>query len=292
MILYCNFATTITHENSSKFDTPVQYPAAFRTAPPRANLFPSGHSLPIEYDSPVARCRGEGSEITMPKEMPRVTHVIFDMDGLLLDTESFYTLVQTVILKRYNREFTYELKSKMMGLKALEAAQVMINELGLHGEMTAESFVEEREFQLDLLFPESQLLPGAERLVRHLVKHNVPIALATSSHRRHFDLKTQKHRELFALFHPLMTGDEVARGKPSPDIFLTAAQQFDPPAAPEHCLVFEDALPGVAAAKAANMHAVAVPDQRMDISQYGAADSILQSLEDFKPEDWHLPPFE
>ena len=90
-------------------------------------------------------------------------------------------------------------------------------------------------------------------MLRYLHANNIPIALATSSHKRHFDLKTLNHGDLFTLFDHITTGEAVTYGKPSPDIFLHSAQRWEPPADPARCLVFEDAPSGVAAAKAAGM---------------------------------------
>ena len=90
--------------------------------------------------------------------------------------------------------------------------------------------------------------------MRHLHASGVPFALATSSHRRHFDLKTSLHGPLFELFDHRVTGDQVANGKPHPEIFQRAASLWRPaPPAPGACLVFEDAPIGVEAAKAAGM---------------------------------------
>ena len=91
-------------------------------------------------------------------------------------------------------------------------------------------------------------MPGAERLIRHLKKHNVPIALATSSSSSSFALKTQRHRKLFELFDARVLGDDpsIKRGKPNPDIFLEAARRIGASASdPAKCLVFEDAPVGV-----------------------------------------------
>ena len=75
--------------------------------------------------------------------------------------------------------------------------------------MKAEDFVEERERMLDRLFPETDLLPGVERLLTHLHRHGVPMAVATGSHRRHYDLKTTRHRALFdKVFRHVVTGDQ------------------------------------------------------------------------------------
>ncbi|KAG7966177.1 hypothetical protein I3843_08G036500 [Carya illinoinensis] len=224
-----------------------------------------------------------------------ITHVIFDMDGLLLDTEKYYTEVQEIILARYNKSFDWSLKAKMMGKKAIEAARVFVEETGISDSLTAEDFLVEREAMLQKLFPSSEIMPGASCLIRHLHAKGIPICLATGSHRRHFELKTQRHGELFSLMHHVVLGDDpdVKQGKPSPDIFLAAAKRFEGGSVDPHkILVFEDAPSGVNAAKNAGMSVVMVPDPRLDSSFHDAADQVLSSLLDFSPNDWGLPPYE
>ncbi|XP_023529419.1 (DL)-glycerol-3-phosphatase 2 [Cucurbita pepo subsp. pepo] len=224
-----------------------------------------------------------------------ITHIIFDMDGLLLDTEGFYTEVQQKILARYDKTFDWSLKAKMMGMKAIEAARVFVNETGISDSLSAEDFLVEREDMLRSMFPNTEAMPGASRLIRHLHAKGVPFGLATGSHKRHFELKTQRHGELFKLMHHVVLGDdpEVKKGKPSPDIFLAAAKRFEEnPVDPQRILVFEDAPSGVLAAKNAGMNVIMVPDPRLDSSYLGDADQVLSSLMDFNPKEWGLPPFE
>ena len=134
---------------------------------------------------------------------------------------------------------------------------------------------------------------GAERLIRHLHSHGVPICVATSSRASSFEAKTTLHKELFSLFQHCVKGDdpELKRAKPSPDIFLLAASRFPNPPAPEKCLVFEDAPRGVEAAVAANMTCVMVPDSHLSKSLLGHAHLELKSLEDFDPSQYGLPAF-
>ena len=140
--------------------------------------------------------------------------------------------------------------------------------------LTIEDYLRERDQQQDRLWPHVQPLPGAVRLVQHLHSHGVPIALATGSRRAKFELKTGHLDYLFGCFgNRVVCGDDAVipkgRGKPNPDIFLIAARELlglpvgtaeveeateEEKAIRSRVLVFEDAVPGIQAAKRAGMN--------------------------------------
>ncbi|GFT37890.1 pseudouridine-5'-phosphatase [Nephila pilipes] len=194
-----------------------------------------------------------------------VTHVIFDMDGLIFDTEDIYTEMHQTIA---NRELDIP--------------------------MTVEEFHSEFAKMSNEMFLKTKVLPGVKRLISHLHANKVPIAIATSSKKETFDVKTTHHQDLIGLFHHVVCGSsdpEVKSGKPAPDVFLVCAKRFDDEPALDKVLVFEDAPNGVQAAVTAGMQVVMVPDPRLEKEHCKLATLVLSSMKHFQPELFGLPPF-
>ncbi|KAL3208447.1 hypothetical protein MRX96_039128 [Rhipicephalus microplus] len=255
---------------------------------PLVNMFNAGTGLLRLGSTAGAKTRS-----TTASRFKPVTHVIFDMDGLLLDTENLYTRAAETVASRYGKMFTWELKKRVMGTPEADAARTTIDFLGLP--LTTHEYMAALDHIFEETFPEAQLMPGADKLVRHLCAHDIPIAIATSSKPASFTLKMSRHREFLALFHHVVCsgGDpDVRRGKPHPDIFLVTASRFDEMPPPQKVLVFEDSVMGVKAAIAAGMQVVMVPDPRIDEEKRRLATTSLSSLLDFEPELFDLPGFE
>ncbi|KAI8143379.1 HAD-like domain-containing protein [Fennellomyces sp. T-0311] len=229
--------------------------------------------------------------------MPKITHCIFDMDGLLLDTERVYTEVTQEILDKYadGVKFTWDVKSKLMGRTGIESATMVVEHYKLP--MSVQEYIDKSTVLHEERFPLVQPLPGVERLIRHLHAKRIPMAVATSSTRSRFELKTSRCKELFSLFEHVICGDDpgIERGKPAPDLFLAAQQRLGNPPA-ENCLVFEDATNGVQAGLNAKMHVVWIPDSNLltvagDPGSHGAT-VVLESMVDFDPEFFSLPGYD
>ena len=181
-----------------------------------------------------------------------------------------------------------------MGRTGAEGSQIIINDLSLP--LTLDQYAEQVDQEFRKVFSNYvPFMPGAERLVRHLHANKIPIAVATSSKGFTFELKTKPHKEFFKLFHHIVIASddpEITQGKPDPQTFLVCASRFEnPPKDTSTCLVFEDSTAGVEAANRAGMKSIWVPDPRMP-KDAASPFLTLNSLEEFKPEQFGLPPFD
>ena len=217
--------------------------------------------------------------MTAPLPLPRpFTHVIFDLDGVLLDTEPLYTRAIADVAARYGKTYDWSVKSQCIGRGTVEAAQIIVDMLGLP--LGPRELVEERDRTLLDRLAKADAMPGAEAFTRALAARGVPMAIATSSEAAIFTVKARRHREWLATFAAVVCGDNarVARPKPAPDIFLAAAATLG--AAPADCLVFEDSPYGVAGALAADMQVVAMPDPAMERARYAGAHVIVGGFDE------------
>ena len=195
--------------------------------------------------------------------------------------------VCTSVVARHGGEFSPAVAALGRGLRPLEACAAVVAHLGLR--VSAEQLYAETSAELADRWGEAAMMPGAARLLRWLAAKRVPLALATSTPRDVLQLKRAGLGDLFLLFGDcIVTGDDVQAGKPAPDAYLAAASRLGVP--PHECLAIEDALTGVASARAAGCAVLAVPSLPERGLYRGARTTVLQSLLDVDLARFGRPP--
>src|SRR5215211_6101231 len=207
---------------------------------------------------------------------PRIHAVTFDLDGVLADSEPWWNQIDAKLLAEYEVNYRGEYHRNVLGVSYRLAVEFYRN--AFHVSASIEELMRRRgEIATDFFANYVDLFPSAKATLEHLREMKLHLAVATSSvsaSARPFLDRTR----IAGFFEVIVTGDEVRRGKPHPDIYMQTAKKLG--ISPEACLVIEDALAGVAAANAANMRVAAIPDARfVDPREYETkADYVLGSL--------------
>lgn len=185
-----------------------------------------------------------------------IAAVIFDMDGVLLDTEKLYKKAAVIAAEAMGYELTDEVHLKTVGIPGDAAESVMCEGLGPNFDYT--DFDHRwRQWMHDELAQSVPVKPGVVKLIAHLKARGTPFAIATSTERdpAHRHLSGAGLRDYFQV---VVTRDDVQNGKPHPEAYLTAAARLG--VDPATCLAIEDSHNGVRAAHAAGMQTIMVPD--------------------------------
>ncbi|MFF8645789.1 HAD family hydrolase [Streptomyces sp. NPDC015345] len=184
------------------------------------------------------------------------TSVIFDLDGTLVDSEPNYYEASRALLAEYTgREYTWADNEQYVGISSHETLARWRQEYGI-GASVAELIADLDRRYLDLARAGTHVYPQMRKLVERLHGAGIPMAVASGSSRAAIEA-ILVGTGLDAWLTTFVSAEEVPRGKPAPDVFLAAAALLG--AEPAECVVFEDAAPGAAAARAAGMRCVAVP---------------------------------
>ena len=211
--------------------------------------------------------------------MPNVQRpkaVVFDLDGLLFNTEELYLEVGSELMRRRGKEFTPELRKHTMGRPTHVSLGIMIEWHQL--DATVERLLVETDEIFKVILAERlAFMPGAAALLDALPKAGVPMALATSSRRSYAEYVLGRF-ELVPRFQFLLTAEDVTHGKPHPEIYQTAAARLG--VSPGEMVVLEDSENGCRAAGAAGAIAVAVPAEHSREHDFSAARLVIDTLAD------------
>lgn len=204
--------------------------------------------------------------------------VIFDLDGLLADSEPWWSEIDAKLLAEYGVTYHGEYHQNVVGVSYRLAVEFYKKAFGLS--VPTEQMMRRRgEIATEFFANRVNLFPNVKEVLEELRQMKLHLAVATSSVSASARPFLDRH-QLTGFFEIIVTGEQVERGKPAPDIYLCAAQKLGIPA--DACLVVEDALPGVAAANAAKMRVAAIPDTRfVDPRDYEKkADHVLGRLKE------------
>jgi HAD superfamily hydrolase (TIGR01509 family) len=207
--------------------------------------------------------------------------VIFDLDGVLLDSEQLWNRAKEELVRDAGGTWREQAPHDMMGMSSPEWSAYLHDELGVPLDPAA--IDREVVTRMEALYRERlPLLPGAVEAVRGLAGR-WPLGLASSSNREIIDLALEL-AGLTSCFAATVSSEEVARGKPAPDVYLEAARRLNAP--PATCVAVEDSSNGLRAAAAAEMTAIAVPNPHYppDPDALALAAVTLGSLRELTPE--------
>ncbi|MEV7971600.1 HAD family phosphatase [Cellulomonas sp. NPDC089187] len=187
-------------------------------------------------------------------DQPTTSAVLWDMDGVLVDSEALLYEAERQLFAEHGIGLTPQVKAGFVGLGGTEVLAALAGHYGIEPDLPAWTA---RKIELaTALFPQLQPFAPTTALVRALAAAQVPMAVASGSPLSAIEvsLSTVGLAELLPV---RVSVDQVGAGKPAPDVFLAAAERLGVP--PEQCVVIEDAVPGVLAAKAAGMRCIAIP---------------------------------
>jgi HAD superfamily hydrolase (TIGR01509 family) len=206
----------------------------------------------------------------------RIRAVVFDFDGLMVNTEEVFHLTGTELLRRRGKEPTPAVFHAMMGRRANEAFTRLIEIMDLKD--TIEELQEEStEIFFSILDDILEPMPGLFELIDLIEKRGLPKAVATSSERSYL-VPLLTRFNLQDRFEALLTADDVTHGKPHPEIYLKAAERLG--VHPSEMLALEDSETGTRAAAAAGAHIISVPHRHSQHFPFTEAKAIARSLTD------------
>ena len=208
--------------------------------------------------------------------------VIFDMDGLLIDSEPLWQEAEISVFSQVRVPLTQEMTKETMGLRVDEVVEHWHTRYPWEKPSKEETAQKIADRVVELVKEKGVAKKGVNQTIQIFVGQNIPIAIASSSWRKIIDAVVERLgiAEYISLTH---SAQDELHGKPHPGVYLTTAQKLG--VLPSECLAFEDSPNGVLAAKAAQMKCIAVPDATVaEDPRFLAADIVLHSLEEFSRE--------
>lgn len=209
-----------------------------------------------------------------------INAVIFDMDGVMIDSEPLWEKTERILLARRSIDYSPDYRDKIVGLNQRDSGRLLVETFDL--DETVDDIINERISILTSIYEkELELIPALVPLLEQLARKGYRLAVASSSPLRVVTFVL----DMFSLHNHFLTvvsGDSVGNGKPHPDIYLHTAEMLG--VVPAECVAIEDSINGLRSAKGAGMYCIAIPDKRLTPDQFKSADVILDSLRELTPE--------
>ncbi len=207
--------------------------------------------------------------------------IIFDMDGVVADTEPIYFLVDYNVLKSFGIVNTKKDYVKSVGLPARHFYNKVVAEK--NSDIDINKMLQRRETEVNMAFASTKIKPskGFKELAKKLKSQGYTIALASGGPRKRIDdiLSSLKLKNIFSA---IVSANDVKMNKPAPDIYIEAAKRLN--MSPDECVAVEDSETGVTSAKSAGLKCIAVRTKQTEEHDLSAADVIVSSLKEIKVE--------
>lgn len=208
--------------------------------------------------------------------MSQFKAIVFDMDGLMVDSEPLSQQAWDEYLRPYGHQLTEEIVHNIIGLRA-DVSTPVIKELFNLPEPVPTIISKRAAIYSQIRANGVPTMPGLHALHAEIARRNIPWAVATSSPRPHA-IEILQHLGLQERCQAIAAGDEVTHGKPNPDIYLLAAERLG--IAPQECLALEDSGPGSQAAVNAGMTVIAIPNAQTKTADFSHVHYLYRSLEE------------
>ena len=207
------------------------------------------------------------------RETMPLTAIIFDMDGLMVDTEPLSRRAWEQVIAPFAAVLTDEVYGRMIGRRTMEAGHILLEAAEVP--LSAEELVGRKTAVFEQILAQGvPVMPGLMALHAEIARRGLPWAVATSSPRHHArQILTQL--SLLEACGAIAAGDEVVHGKPAPDIYLLAAERLG--VLPQQCLALEDSAPGCQSAAAAGMTVVAISTS-LSLDDFPCANHLFPTL--------------
>ncbi|UAY52650.1 hexitol phosphatase HxpB [Ferruginibacter albus] len=209
----------------------------------------------------------------------KLNTVIFDMDGLLIDSEPLWNEAATEVFKRYDITVTDEQYAITTGLRTKEFVQWWFAAHNISMQYADEARIGIIQKVSEKIITKGKPMPGLAHILNFFISRKFKIGLATSSPQTVIDV-VMNHLKIGEYFNAIYSAEDLAYGKPHPQVYLNCAEALG--SQPEECICFEDSFNGMIAVKAARMKCVVIPAHaQLTDAKWSAADLKISSLQNF-----------